>query len=69
LNLRKQSLSALSGCLCIVIWYDIYLPLYQEVAVKWHGQKAGHTIVPAAHCDTLISCALEIFLLTYLLTY
>ena len=22
-----------------------------------------------AHCDTLISCALEIFLLTYLLTY
>jgi len=26
-------------------------------------------IYTSAHCDTLISCALEIFLLTYLLTY
>ena len=27
------------------------------------------TTVRSAHCDTLIYCALEIFLLTYLLTY
>ena len=29
----------------------------------------GAMLTHSAHCDTLISCALEIFLLTYLLTY
>ena len=36
---------------------------------KWQHCKFDNWRWLSAHCDTLISCTLEIFLLTYLLTY